>query len=47
MILSDLSIKRPVVCLVGSIVIVLVGLLLFARLPVREYPDIDSPVISV
>src|SRR5512142_2539903 len=47
MILSDLSIKRPVVCLVASIIIVLVGLLLFARLPVREYPDIDPPVISV
>jgi multidrug efflux pump len=47
MILSDLSIKRPVVCLVASIIIVLVGLLLFARLPVREYPDIDPPIISI
>ncbi len=47
MILSDLSIKRPVVGLVASILIVLIGLLSFRRLPVREYPLIDSPVVSV
>lgn len=47
MILSDLSIKRPVVGLVASILIVIIGLLAFGRLPVREYPLIDSPVVSV
>ena len=47
MLLSDLSIKRPVICLVASIIIVLVGFLAFRRLPVREYPNTDSPVISV
>ena len=47
MILSDTSIKRPVICLVASILILLVGLLAFARLPVREYPSTDSPVISI
>ncbi|MDB6167804.1 MAG: bepE 1, partial [Verrucomicrobia bacterium] len=47
MILSDLSIKRPVVCVVASIFILLVGGLMFKRLPVREYPDIDSPIVSV
>ncbi len=47
MILSDLSIRRPVICLVASILIVLIGLLSFGRLPVREYPNIDSPIISV
>lgn len=47
MILSDLSIKRPVVCLVASILIVLVGLLAFGRLPVREYPSTDSPIVSI
>jgi multidrug efflux pump len=36
-----------VVALVASIVIVLIGLLSFARLPVREYPLIDSPVVTV
>jgi multidrug efflux pump len=47
MILSDVSIRRPVVALVASIVVVLVGLLSFGRLPVREYPQIDSPVVTV
>ncbi|MDD3181018.1 MAG: efflux RND transporter permease subunit [Opitutaceae bacterium] len=47
MILSDLSIKRPVICLVASIIIVLVGTLSFQKLPVREYPNTDSPVVSV
>jgi multidrug efflux pump len=47
MVLSDLSIKRPVICLVASILIVLLGLLSFSRLPVREYPNIDSPTVSV
>lgn len=47
MVLSDISIRRPVVALVASIFVVLVGLLSFARLPVREYPLIDSPVVTV
>ncbi len=47
MILSDISIRRPVICLVASILIVLVGVLAFGRLPVREYPSIDSPTVSI
>ena len=47
MVLSDLSIKRPVICLVASILILLVGALAFKRLPVREYPNTDSPIVSV
>lgn len=47
MILSDTSIKRPVICLVASILIMLIGALAFQRLPVREYPSTDSPVISI
>ncbi len=47
MILSDLSIKRPVICLVVSLIIILVGSIAFSDLPVREYPSTDSPVISV
>ncbi|HLP25632.1 MAG TPA: efflux RND transporter permease subunit, partial [Acidobacteriota bacterium] len=47
MVLSDVSIRRPVVALVASIIVVLVGLLSFARLPVREYPLIDSPIVTV
>ena len=37
MILSDLSIRRPVVCIVLTLLIVTVGLLSFTSLPVREY----------
>ena len=47
MILSDLSIKRPVICLVGALIIILVGSIAFSSLPVREYPSTDSPIISV
>ncbi|MDB6116213.1 MAG: bepE 1 [Lacunisphaera sp.] len=47
MLLSDLSIKRPVICLVASILILLVGGLAFNRLPVREYPTTDTPIVSV
>lgn len=47
MILSDVSIRRPVVALVASILVVLIGVLSFMRLPVREYPLIDSPIVTV
>lgn len=47
MLLSDVSIKRPVVCIVLALLIVIVGGLAFSRLPVREYPNIESPVVSV
>ncbi len=47
MILSEVSIRRPVICTVVSLLLVLVGLLSFRALPVREYPDTDSPVVSV
>src|ERR1017187_2507932 len=45
--LSDLSIRRPIIGLVAAILIVLVGVLRFGLLPVREYPNVDSPTISV
>ncbi len=45
--LSDFSIKRPVFATVMSLAIVLFGVISFTRLPVREYPDIDPPIISV
>jgi multidrug efflux pump len=46
-ILSDLSVKRPVLAAVMSLLLVAFGLVAFDRLPLREYPDIDSPVVSV
>lgn len=45
--LSDLSIKRPVFASVMSLAIILFGVISFLRLPVREYPDIDPPIVSV
>ncbi|GAA0786230.1 efflux RND transporter permease subunit [Marinobacterium sediminicola] len=47
MILSDISIKRPVLASVLSLLILLVGLIAYDRLSVREYPKIDVPVVSV
>ena len=47
MVLSDVSIRRPVLATVMSLLIVLVGYLSYTRMPVREYPNIDPPVVSV
>lgn len=47
MILSDVSIKRPVFATVLSLLIVVFGLAALLGLPVREYPDIDPPVVSI
>lgn len=47
MILSDLSIRRPVLATVMTLMLVLIGLISYQRLSVREYPDIDTPVVSV
>ena len=45
--LSETSIRRPVLATVMSLVIILLGLVSYSRLSVREYPKIDSPVVSV
>ena len=45
--LSTISIRRPVFASVMSFTILLFGIIAFTRLPVREYPDIDPPIISV
>ncbi|PXX92668.1 multidrug transporter AcrB [Marinobacter vulgaris] len=47
MILSDISIKRPVFATVISLLILVFGLAALLGLPVREYPDIDPPVVSI
>jgi multidrug efflux pump len=47
MILSDVAVKRPVFASVLSLLLVAFGLVAFERLPLREYPDIDPPVVSV
>lgn len=45
--ISDFCIRRPVFATVLSLLIVLVGLISYDRLSVREYPAIDEPVVSV
>ena len=47
MVLSDLSIKRPVLATVMSLTIILIGMMAYNRLTVREYPNIDAPTVSV
>ncbi len=45
--LSELCIRRPVLAVVMSLLLVLLGLICFDRLSVREYPNIDPPVVLV
>jgi multidrug efflux pump len=45
--LSDTSIRRPVLTSMVSIALVLFGGLAYLRLPVREFPDVDPPIVSV
>lgn len=45
--LSEVSITRPVFGSVLSLVIIVFGIIAFTRLPVREYPDIDPPIVSI
>ncbi len=45
--ISETSIRRPVFATVMSLMIVLLGLVSFSNLSVREYPRIDEPVVTV
>ena len=45
--LSEISIDRPVLATVMSLAIVLFGVISWTRLPIREYPDIDPPIVSI
>lgn len=45
--LSSISIRRPVLAIVMSVVIVLFGVIGYTSLGVREYPSIDPPIITV
>lgn len=45
--ISNLSIDRPVLAIVMSIIIILFGVIGFNFLGVREYPSVDPPVITV
>jgi len=47
MLISDISVKRPVFATVISLLILAFGVLSFKDLPLREYPDMSPPVVSV
>lgn len=47
MLLSDLSVKRPVFATVLNILLVVFGIVAFTMLPLREYPDIDRPIVTI
>jgi multidrug efflux pump len=45
--LSELSVRRPVLATTISLMLVILGLLAATRLPVRELPDVESPIVSI
>ncbi len=45
--LSDLAVRRPVMAVVANLLLLVFGLFALGGIPVREYPDIDPPVVSV
>jgi multidrug efflux pump len=45
--LFELCIRRPVLSTVLSLVLLLLGVVSYGRLTVREYPNVDEPVVSV
>ena len=48
MYITELSIKRPVVAIVFSMILVIFGLFVFSKLPVRELPSgLQPPVVQV
>lgn len=45
--ISDISVKRPVFATVLSLLLVIFGILAFYKLPQREYPDVNPPIVSI
>src|SRR5215212_1954343 len=47
MFLPRISIRRPVLTIMMNLALILFGVIALMRLPVRELPDIDPPIVSV
>ncbi|MDJ0940293.1 MAG: efflux RND transporter permease subunit [Woeseiaceae bacterium] len=47
MLISDVSVRRPVFAAVISLILVIVGLLSMQSMSIREYPDIQRPIVSI
>jgi multidrug efflux pump len=45
--ISEVSVRRPVLAIVISLLLIIFGLVSLDRLSTREYPDIDRPVVSI
>ncbi len=45
--LAEFPVRRPIVAMVISILIVIMGLVAYPTLPVAQYPDITPPVVQV
>jgi multidrug efflux pump len=45
--LSDTSVKRPVLATVASLLLLAFGLMAFDRMSVREYPNVDAPIVTI
>ena len=47
MIISDISVKRPVFASVISLLLIIFGIISYDRLSLREYPDVDAPIVTI
>ena len=47
MLISDVSVRRPVFAAVISLILVIVGAMAAATMPMREYPDVQRPIVSI
>tara|TARA_B100001109_G_C18860359_1_gene473649 strand:+ start:655 stop:3684 length:3030 start_codon:yes stop_codon:yes gene_type:complete len=45
--ISEITVNRPVLAIVISLFLVLIGVVSYDKLSIREYPDIDKPVVTV
>ena len=47
MLISDVSVRRPVFAAVISLILVIIGLMSVRGMQIREYPDIQRPIVSI
>ncbi len=47
MLISDVSVRRPVFAAVISLILIIIGLISMTGMPIREYPDIQRPTVSI
>ena len=45
--ISEITVNRPVLATVISMFLVLIGLVSYDKISIREYPDIDKPIVNV